>query len=109
MIQALSSRPVFSRFTCFSLMLLLPLASFARAQPDHPDAARIAMTCESCHGNHGQGYGDIPSIAGMSEQTFLKKLLDFRSNRAPSTVMGRIVNSYSENDLALLARHFAKK
>lgn len=90
------------------LLVLSIQVAHAESLSNRPAAPRIAGTCEICHGNKGRSSGDIPPITGMSEQVFVKKMMDFRTDRITSTVMGRIAKGYLESDFVNLSRYFSK-
>ncbi|MGI9211974.1 MAG: c-type cytochrome [Methylococcaceae bacterium] len=73
-----------------------------------PDPTRIATTCEACHGKYGDGSGDIPALSSLGESVFVQKMIDFRSDRTRSTVMGRIAKAYQDSDFLPLARLFSR-
>ena len=80
--------------------LLLPGAALAA-----PPAERLAAPCQGCHGVAG----GMPAMAGLRTVTELAAMLrDFRADARPATVMGRIVRGYTEEEIAVLARYYAK-
>lgn len=87
-------------------LLIMPVHAQTDTSLPRPDAVRIAATCEACHGNGGQGSGEIPGISSLTEPVFIRKMIDFQSDKTPSTVMNRVAKGYQETDFANLARFF---
>ncbi|MDM4765641.1 cytochrome C [Pelomonas sp. SE-A7] len=67
----------------------------------------LAATCANCHSTQGNAKGSMPSLAGRKEDELLKLLSDFRSGARPATVMHQIAKGYTEDQLRLVAKHFA--
>ena len=88
---------------------LLAWAGLAAAQPDPVQVQSWAATCATCHGTDGRaGPGGIP-LAGGDEQEMLQKLLDYKNDARPATVMHQIGKGYSDEQLAAFAAWFAKQ
>ena len=89
-------------------MLMLLAATCSAAQTADPLLARsLAAGCANCHGTAGVARAPIKSLAGRPAADLLKLLADFRSGAQPATVMHQIAKGYSEEQLTLIARHFA--
>ena len=74
-----------------------------------PDATMLANTCAGCHGTDGVSIGPAtPTIAGLSTEYFIDMMDAYKADEIPSTVMGRIAKGYTEEEIALLAKHFAE-
>ena len=71
--------------------------------------AILAASCEGCHGTGGRSPGAIPAIAGKSADYLVDTLESFRSGERPSTVMGRHVTGYSEDEIRQIAEYFSKQ
>jgi sulfide dehydrogenase cytochrome subunit len=71
--------------------------------------AILAASCEGCHGTGGRSPGAIPAIAGKSADYLQETLESFRSGERPSTVMGRHVTGYSEDEIRQIAEYFSKQ
>ncbi len=70
--------------------------------------AMLASTCEGCHGTAGNSNGPAtPSIAGMSEDYLVEAMEEFREDDTKSTIMGRVAKGYTNEEIALMAAHFA--
>ncbi len=63
----------------------------------------IQMNCMSCH---SQADDVIPDIKTLPPQKMLSALLDFKYERRPSLIMGRIVKGLSDQELADTTRLF---
>ncbi len=84
-------------------------ASFASApaQAEIASGAVLTNTCFSCHGTDGKSVGDMPSIAGKSEDFSIQKLKAFRSDELEATIMNRIAKGFTDEEIAALAKFFA--
>jgi sulfide dehydrogenase cytochrome subunit len=74
------------------------------------DIVVLAGSCANCHGTDGRSPGPIVSIAGRPEALLLGQLKAFKSDAPPAgtTVMSRLAKGYTDEQLAALARHFAR-
>ena len=84
---------------------LLPLA--ASAQQYNP--ALLASTCAACHGTDGKSQGGTPRLAGLDKLYFIKQMHEFQSGKRDSTVMKAIASGYTDKEIKLMARYFAKQ
>ncbi len=92
-----------------AIALTLALPGAALAQTLVSEAQILAGPCASCHGPSGQSPGAIPGIAGLPEAELSEKLTAFRDNPpAGSTIMGRHMKGYSDDQIAALAKFFAE-
>lgn len=83
-------------------------ASVPVASSVTPEAARnMANNCFTCHGPKGKSPGSIPSLNRLSAAGIADKLRNFRSGALPSTVMGRHVKAYSDNEIDAVAAYIA--
>lgn len=94
--------------------LLLVAAGMALAatpaQAQQADGRLLAMSCMNCHGPGGKSPGDIPSIAGKSEDFLKGALIDFRDGKrtgASATVMTRLAKGYSDAEIDAVAKYVA--
>ena len=71
--------------------------------------AVLANTCYSCHGTDGRSVGEMPTIAGKSEDFIVKKLLGFKAGTLEGTVMGRIAKGFTDAEIRALAKFYAGK
>ena len=84
-------------------------AAFASgpAQAEMASGAVLTYTCFSCHGTDGKSAGDMPTIAGKSEDYITEKLKAFKSGELEATVMDRIVKGFTDDEIAALAKFFS--
>ncbi|MEW6765032.1 MAG: cytochrome C [Pseudomonadota bacterium] len=71
----------------------------------------MAQTCAGCHGTQGrlESVSAFMPLAGMSEASFTKAMLDFQSGARPNTLMGPIAQAFSEAEIRAMAEYFAKQ
>jgi len=69
----------------------------------------LSNSCAACHGTDGKSPGAIPSIHGKSVQFISQALIEFRAGTRPSTVMGRHAKGYTDEEIKLIAEHFASQ
>lgn len=96
-----------------SLLLFSALPAAGEESPDPPLPAPpplLAQSCFACHGPGGDSSGDaIPSIAGLPEAYLLQVLRGYRYGGRFSTLMGRLVQGYTDAQLKLLADYFSRQ
>jgi len=69
----------------------------------------LVGNCIACHGPAGSSLGPaIPTIAGMSPDTFKEAMKFYQTGERPSTIMGRLAKGYSEKDFEVMADYFSK-
>jgi sulfide dehydrogenase cytochrome subunit len=68
----------------------------------------IATTCYTCHGTHGRSPSTIPSIDYIPPDRMIESLKGFRSGTRYSSIMGRHVSAYTDEEIAEVAAHFGK-
>jgi len=80
----------------------------AQAQAQDPNLARnLAATCANCHGTNGQARGGMKPLAGLSAETIVAMLADYRRGAQPATIMHQISKGYTDEQLKLVAAYFA--
>ncbi|WP_242479359.1 c-type cytochrome [Lamprobacter modestohalophilus] len=90
-------------------MLLAGFALGAQAEGVR-SAAMLSHTCAGCHGTDGASAGAaMPTIAGMDKGYLVKVLEDYKDDVRPSTIMGRIMRGYSDQEIAAIASFFADR
>jgi cytochrome subunit of sulfide dehydrogenase len=85
-------------------------AASAPASAQQIDGRVIASSCMNCHGPGGKSPGDIPSIAGKSEDYIKSAMMDFRDGKrtgASATVMPRFAKGLSEAEIAAVSKYIA--
>lgn len=87
---------------------LLAVGGWAQAQAmDALQVRAMAAACAGCHGTHGLAESGHPSLAGVSQNELLKKMLDFKTGASPATLMHQLTRGYSDEQLAALAAYFS--
>jgi len=72
------------------------------------DAAMLANTCAGCHGTHGASQGPAaPSIGGLSTDYLIEVMQAYKSGERAATIMGRIAQGYSDEEIAAMANFYA--
>ena len=84
-------------------LISLPLTTTA---DELSRASMLSYTCAGCHGTDGVSPGSIPSIACKSADTIEKALKEYRDGKRFSTVMGRHVKGYTDQEIQLIAGFF---
>jgi sulfide dehydrogenase cytochrome subunit len=79
----------------------------APVQAEMASGAVLTNTCFSCHGTDGKSAGDMPTIAGKSEDFITQKLKAFKSGEIEATVMNRIAKGFTDDEIAALAKFFS--
>ncbi|RKZ94693.1 MAG: cytochrome c4 [Gammaproteobacteria bacterium] len=70
----------------------------------------LARNCDGCHGTNGNSSGPaIPTIAGMSVDYLSESMEAYRDGDTQSTIMGRIMKGYTEEEIDKIAEYFAAK
>ena len=70
----------------------------------------LANTCNSCHGMGGFSVGLAnPSIGGQSADYLNKVMLEQRKGDRYSSVMGRLLKNYTDEEIAALADYYSKQ
>ena len=82
-------------------VLLASQTAIAGAQGD-----TIAYTCNGCHGTDGVSKGAVPTLKGMPADYHAKTLNDFKTDKRPSTIMGRIAKGYSDEEINAVAEYY---
>ncbi len=103
--------PFRSRIPLFALALAAATVSAAAgAQTAAPDlqARAWAASCAACHGTDGKSNSAIPSINGQDKAVLLTKLLAYKRDQLPATVMHQHAKGYSDAELERLADHFSR-
>jgi sulfide dehydrogenase cytochrome subunit len=69
----------------------------------------LARACDGCHGIDGRSPGAIPTIAGKDEDYLARRMTQFRDGKRPSTIMGRVLKPFADEDIANLARFYSTR
>jgi sulfide dehydrogenase cytochrome subunit len=68
----------------------------------------LAGSCLTCHGPTGEGSGKIPELKGEDVSDLTDSLQGFHDGTERSTIMNRLVEGYTEEELTMLAKYFAQ-
>jgi cytochrome c553 len=79
----------------------------ATSAADRVLARNLAATCANCHGTNGNARGDMKPLAGMPADKLIAIMADYRAGNLPATIMHQIVKGYTEDQIRLIASHFA--
>ncbi|BBP46692.1 hypothetical protein THMIRHAS_20650 [Thiosulfatimonas sediminis] len=95
-----------SRLAKMLAIAALASLSLSAHAGDITNAELSATTCFQCHGAEGKSAGGaIPPLAGYPEKIMVQQLLDFKSGKRPSTVMGRHMKGYSDDEIRAIAQY----
>lgn len=73
-----------------------------------PTAEALAGPCAACHGTDGVSAGpSTPTLAGLNKNFLMDMMKAFKSGDRPSTIMDRISQGYSDEDIEKIASYFA--
>lgn len=73
-------------------------------------AEMLSNTCAGCHGTNGVSAGPaMPTIAGLPAEHIKTMMKGFKSGERPSTIMDRISKGYSDEEIDVIAKYFAKQ
>ena len=91
-----------------SLATLLGIATEAAAARKKPalDGAMLAQSCFACHGPAGASVAAPMPIIGGQQAVYLTNVLQaFRSGERSSTIMGRLMRGYSDQEVEAIANY----
>ncbi len=70
------------------------------------DAQAIALNCRNCHSADST---QIPSLQNLSSERISEKLLDYKYDKIPATLMPRIAKGYSDEELKAVANYLGRR
>ena len=86
----------------------LALGISSAVSADGATASMLSNTCNGCHGMNGNSVGPAsPTIAQMEKVAFVETMKAFQTDEMYSTIMGRIARGYTDEEIDLMAGHFA--
>ncbi|MDM8567316.1 cytochrome c4 [Candidatus Halobeggiatoa sp. HSG11] len=95
-------------FKYVALTAGLMVSPLALAAGDAPSL--LVGTCISCHGTSASTGPATPSIGGIMENDdFVTSMQDYRDDKVPSTIMGRIARGYSDDDFKAMAEYYGSQ
>lgn len=90
------------------LPLFLLILSSVAAQATAMTGEMAAQTCGACHGTQGRLEMEaFPALAGMPKQQFIQAMTDFKSGKRASTLMIKVAEGFSTQEIADMADYFA--
>ncbi|MBK1724079.1 c-type cytochrome [Thiocystis violacea] len=93
-----------------SLLALGLMASLTASAAGVRSPGMLANTCAGCHGTLGASAGEqMPSIAGMDNGYLFSVLSDYKTGLRRSTIMGRLMKGYSDQEIWAIAAFFAEQ
>jgi sulfide dehydrogenase cytochrome subunit len=95
--------------TQITLTAVLLFAGASASTAEITQGAMLSNSCAACHGTDGKSPGAIPSIHGKTAEFISQVLTEFRAGTRPSTVMGRHAKGYTDEEINLIAEHFASQ
>jgi cytochrome c553 len=110
--RTLSRLPAFTAF--LSLVFAVPAMSAAAEKPLPGDAARdaaLAVTCQACHGAHGEGNpaGGFPRLAAQTADYVAARLRNYADGRRVSPIMAPVAKALDAQKRADVAAFFAEQ
>jgi sulfide dehydrogenase cytochrome subunit len=94
-------------FAALATLAALAVAAPEATAQDANLARNLAATCANCHGTNGQARGDMKPLAGVSAEKIIAAFNDYKSGNQPATIMHQISKGYTDEQLKLIAAHFA--
>jgi len=89
---------------------LLPMAAPVAAQGASNVARSLAAGCANCHGTDGVSTAEeVVSLAGRPKDEIARKMQDFKTGRAPGTIMPQLAKGYTDEQIDLVAAWFAAR
>jgi sulfide dehydrogenase cytochrome subunit len=99
--------PDWSRALGVGLLIAFVPSLYAQAD-EVRSASMLANTCAGCHGTLGASAGEVmPTIGGMDKGYLVAVLSDYKLGKRPSTIMGRIMQGYEDQEIAAIASFYA--
>lgn len=99
--------PIFAALAATAMLAAMPAAAQQRiAVLD--DTVLAAQTCNVCHGSGSYVSPTMPPIHGAAAEALYTALIEFKTDKRPYTIMGRIARGYSDAQLKALADYLSK-
>jgi cytochrome c553 len=97
-------------------LLIVPLALMANdnnitAEIKNGERLYIENSCNSCHGNYGEGIGSAPRLIGQREEVLIKRLEALKKGKTRSPFGGIMVSfakSLDRNETINVAKYLSK-
>jgi sulfide dehydrogenase cytochrome subunit len=91
-----------------SLLLTAGTAAAQQRIATLDDTALAAQACNVCHGSQSYVSPTMPAIRGVDPHALYTALIEFKTDKRPYTIMGRIARGYSDEQLKALADYLSK-
>lgn len=88
-------------------MGLFAWATSAQAAEFDPHIRTLAASCAACHGTNGVSQGSTPSLAGLDEPYFVKRILKYRAEEESTAVMSQHARGLTPHEITELAKYFS--
>lgn len=73
-------------------------------------ARSLAATCANCHGPDGRSVNPaVVPLAGLPKDLVVQRMKEFKEGKRPATVMHQIAKGYTDQQIELIASHFAAR
>ena len=92
---------------CFSMVFPLHGGTASIADDKTPSFATITRNCMACHGYQGRTDSAMPSIANLPYDELRNILQEYRDNKRDATIMNRLMQAFSDEDIHKLAEYFS--
>jgi len=83
------------------------LAAGIAAAQDGPSGQAMVQTCYVCHGPDGRSAEGMPALMRGQKEFVVRQMIEFKTDRRPSTIMNRVAKSYSDEQIAAIADYLA--
>ena len=98
----------FFYFISFFVVVFSSVHSSENQKDEEISMNLIAKNCNGCHGWDAKGVENLYSITKLSYDHFIERMMYFKKDKNNS-VMKRILDVFSENDIINLADFYYKK
>lgn len=88
-------------------MVLFVWAAPAQAAEFDPHIRTLAASCAACHGTNGVSQGGTPSLAGLDESYFVRRMLEYRAEEKSTAVMPQHARGLTHFEITELAKYFS--
>jgi len=84
-------------------------ASFSLSLQAAPMSGEMAaQSCGACHGTQGKlALESFPALAAMPQAQFIQAMTDFKSGKRASTLMMKVAEGFTAQEIAEMADYFA--
>ena len=74
---------------------------------DGPSGQAMVQTCYVCHGPEGRSAEAVPALMRGQKEFVVRQMIEFKTDRRPATIKGRVAKSYSDEQIAAIADYLA--